>query len=83
MIIAHRILLIIAALCFVAATVCFGFCFVGVVRLMMDMPRIDADAGLMRTVPIQTWGFRFIGLSVLGCIILWFAPLIAARHDET
>lgn len=83
MAIAHRILLIIAALCFVAATVCFGFCFVGVVRLMLDMPQIEADAGLQRTVSIQTWGLRFLGLSILGGVILWFAPWLNRHHDET
>ena len=75
----RRVLLTTAALCFVGATACFAVGFVGVARLIIDMPPVKE--GMAQVAPLQAWLWCFLALSVVGSVILWFVPDRAEREN--
>jgi len=75
----RRILLVTSALCFAGGTACFAAGFVGVARLVIDMPPVEE--GLTRAASLQSWWWWFLGLCAAGFAILWFVPDRAEEQD--
>lgn len=69
----RRVLVGLAAACFAVGTVCLGVFCVQVVRVMINMPGLDWDVerDLERAWRVQRWGWYFLGLYVVGFVILF------------
>lgn len=68
----RRALLGISLACFVSGTACFGVFLLQVARIMAKMPSHDIDQLMPQVVPVQRWGWYFLGLCIGGFVLLSF-----------
>ena len=76
----RQVLLGLSIVCLVAGTGCFGVFLYQLAHLMFAMPRQEIEQLLPQVVPIQRWGWYFLGLFIGGFLILFF---VGGRGQES
>jgi hypothetical protein len=78
----RRLFLALSLGCFIGAAVCFGVSFVGVLRVVAEMPGIEV--GISQVKGIKAWVWWFLGLALAGFASLWMVrESLKARSDDT